>query len=251
MEMSTPTYQSNTMLAFVDILGFKNILSKKTLQEILDITNSILQADNSPDYLEMLPTLKTKLISDSFVVYAQILEPNHIVAFNVYLSTIIAGIHRLGRVVTRGFISAGDHYSDDTVWISPTFVEAYTGEENFSIHPRVILGDSAIQLINNIHPEFIMSGFLKRDLDGYYFVNYLNCIANNYKPSGGTINAYMNPGDLEISLQDHVETILNGILNEKQNINKYIWLANYHNNYLIENIKIKNIEQYLIEVAKY
>lgn len=246
-----PTYTSDTMVAFIDILGFKRILSLKPLPEIVDIVNSILHFDNSVEYIKMLPTLKTKLISDSFVVYAQLKEPKHATAYFVYLSTIIANIHRVGRVVTRGYVSNGDHYYNDEIWISPAFVEAYWGESNKSIHPRVIIGDSAIKQINYIYQDFISSGFFKRDSDGYWFVNYMQCISTAYKPNDNNIIADLGSQNLEISLRSHKETIVNGLDNERGHVSKYIWLANYHNSYINENIKLENNGELLIDVRKY
>jgi hypothetical protein len=43
-------YSSDTMLAFIDILGFKKMLEEKPLNKILEIINSILHFDNSADY---------------------------------------------------------------------------------------------------------------------------------------------------------------------------------------------------------
>jgi hypothetical protein len=249
--VNIPAYESDTTFAFIDILGFKRILSEKPLPEILEIVNSILHFDNSREYNNMLPTLKTKLISDSFVVYAQLKEPRHATAFYVYLSTIIANIHRLGRVVTRGYISNGNHYNNNEIWISPAFVEAYLGESNKSIHPRVIIGETAKKQIDKIYPEFINSGFFKRDSDGYWFINYMTCISKAYSPNGNSIIAEMNSKGLEESLRAHKETILNGLNNEKDHLNKYLWIANYHNSFINENIRLKNNADFLIEIKNY
>lgn len=246
-----PTYASDTILAFIDILGFKRILDNKSLPEIVDIVNGILHFNNSGDYIKILPTIKTKLISDSFVVYAQLKEPIHVTAFYVYLSTIIANIHRLGRVITRGYISNGNHYYNDDIWISPAFVDAYLGESKKAIHPRVIMGDSAITRLNKIYPNFIKSGFFKRDTDGYWFVNYLQCISNAYKPNGNNIIVDLGSQNLESSLRSHKESIENGLNNELDHTSKYIWLANYHNSYVTDNIKLESKKKFLIKIEKY
>lgn len=246
-----PIYSSGTTLAFIDILGFRKLLLEKTLSEIVEIVKSILNFNDSSDYEQMLPSLKTKLISDSFIVYAQLKEGKHVTAFFVYLSTIIANIHRLGRVVTRGYISKGNHYYNDDIWISPVFVEAYLGESKKSIHPRVIIDASAKEQINKISPDFINSNFFKRDSDGYWFINYMQCISNAYKPNGNKIVAEMNGFGLESALQSHKETILNGLNNEKEHSNKYIWLANYHNSYINESVKLKNNLDFIIDIRNY
>lgn len=115
----SPQYTSDTMLAYIDILGFKKLLENEPLSNIVEIIENILKVDNSSSYAEMLK-IKTNLISDSFVVYAQLTEPKHLTAFFVYLGTIIGKIHRIGNIITRGFVSSGDHYSKDNLWISHT-----------------------------------------------------------------------------------------------------------------------------------
>lgn len=245
-----PAYDADTMLAFIDILGFKKLLSKKTLPQIVNIINDIKQVDNSSEYSKML-TINTKLISDSFVVYAQLTEPKHVTAFYVYLSTIIARVHRLGSVVTRGYISTGDHYYKDEIWISPAFVEAYIGETKYSIHPRVILGESTLNYLNKIYPEFLNPNHLKRDSDGYWFINYMTCISEAYQPKDKTIIANLSSPNLEQSLKEHKESIISGLENEKENMNKYFWLASYHNAYINENIKLANKQDFLIDTKDY
>lgn len=249
--MDEPTYSSETTLAFIDILGFKKMLSDKTLPEILDIINSIIHFDNSADYKLMLPTLKTKLISDSFVVYAQLTEPKHVTAYYVYLLTVVANIHKLGKVVTRGYVSNGNHYFNDEVWISPVFVDAYLGEENIAIYPRVIIGESAILHTNKISEGFIAPGFFTKDPDSYWFMNYMQCIGNNYKPNGTNIIAEMNSAGLEPGLSSHKNAILNGLNNEKKHFKKYNWLANYHNEYINQNVKTKDNSSFLIDIEEH
>jgi hypothetical protein len=153
--------------------------------------------------------------------------------------------------VTRGYVSNGDHYYAKEIWISPAFVEAYLGEAKKSVHPRVILGDSAKNRIDKIYPKFIDSGFFKRDSDGFWFINYMNCISNAYKPNGTRIIGDLSSNNLEASLQSHKGTILKGLENEKEHSNKYMWLANYHNVYIIENINLKNNADFLIDITKF
>lgn len=245
------TYDADTMLAFIDILGFKELLKEKTLAQIVNIIDDIKQLDNSIKYSKML-TINTKLISDSFVVYAQLTEPKHITAFYVYVSTIIARVHRLGSVVTRGYISTGNHYNKDEIWISPAFVEAYIGETKKSIHPRVILGKSTLDYINKIYPRFLDSNFLKRDSDGYWFINYMTCISGAYTPKGETIIASMSTRKSENSpLKEHKKAIIFGLQNKKKYINKYFWLASYHNAYVNKKNNLDNKQDFLIDTKNY
>ena len=250
MKKTNPTYRSETTLAFIDILGFKEKLKTKALSEIIKLLNDIKQADNSNKYLKMVG-VETKLFSDSLIVFAQLTEQRHVTAFYVYLSIVIARVHKLGDVVTRGYVSCGDHYSDNDFWISKAFVEAHTCEAKYSVHPRVIIGQSAINNVSKIYPEFLKPGHLKRDSDGYWFINYLMCIDEAYTPNEHNIIANLGGNNITLSLKEHKATILEGLKNQKAVISKYLWLANYHNSHVIDHINIPNKEELLIDIDEY
>jgi len=198
-----------------------------------------------------LVSIDTKLLSDSLIVFAQLKEEKHVTAFFVYLSTLIARIHKIGDVVTRGYVSCGDHYSDNDYWISKAFVEAYTGESKFAIHPRVILGQSSIDNIKKVYPAFLKPGHLTRDLDGFWFINYLMCIDEVYTPNEINIVVNINGTNIESSLRVHRQTIIQGLKNHKRSINKYLWLANYHNRHVREKINLRNKNDLIIKIDEY
>lgn len=249
-KIKNPEYTPDTMLAFIDILGFKELLDNKGLPEIVETIENILNTDNSPEYVKMLK-IKTELISDSFVIFAQLTDSAHLTAFFVYLGTVIGRIHRIGNIITRGFVSNGNHYSTDKLWISPVFVAAYNGEQKKAVHPRVIIGDSAIRQINRLESSFINLKYFNQDTDGFRYVNYLAFISEAYQPNGTNITANLATPNLRESLNSHKQTIINGLDNHKPHINKYYWLANYHNNYINDNIKLENKQELLINLTKY
>ena len=60
-KLVSPQYDSDTMLAYIDILGFKKLLKNEQLPYIVEMIENILKADNSQSYTEMLE-IKTNLI---------------------------------------------------------------------------------------------------------------------------------------------------------------------------------------------
>jgi hypothetical protein len=110
------------------------------------------------------------------------------------------------------------------------------------------LGPSAVDRVNNLYPKFLNSGFVKRDDDGFRFINYMMCISDVYQPSGDTIIANMGGTGLEAALEAHKRNIEYGLSNYKLYVNKYYWLATYHNNYIKDHIRLKNKESYLINL---
>jgi hypothetical protein len=246
-----PQYTTETMLAYLDILGFTEFLKDKPLPQLVEIIENILRADNCSSYVKMLK-INTKLISDTFVVFAKVTEPKHLTAYFVYLGTIISRIHTLGKVITRGCVANGDHYSTDTIWISPVYVTAYIGEHMKSIHPRVILDDSAINVINRINSGFLeTTGLLLRDDDGYRYINYLMCLSDTYQANGDHVFGYLNNPTLRDGLIKHRKSLIYGLDNYKKHLSKYYWLSNYHNTHIMKNIHLANKEDLLIDLTLY
>ncbi|MDQ7815873.1 MAG: hypothetical protein RDU14_02525 [Melioribacteraceae bacterium] len=234
-------------MAFIDILGFKSMLQTKPLNEIVELLDAIVRADNCAGYEEIVK-INTRLISDSFIIWAQLSDPKHVSAYFAYLGTIIARIHKIRNIITRGYISNGNHFNSEKFWISQVFVEAFNGESKYSIHPRVILGPSAVDRINIISPDFIDSGLLKRDDDGFRFVNYMMCIDDAYQPKGNAIMVNLGGMGLEGSLLAHKENIEHGLSHYKSYVHKYYWLATYHNNFIKDFVNLSNKNDFLINL---
>lgn len=226
-------------MAFIDILGFKEKL-KSPLDDILNIMNEVLKTDNKSEYNQLLK-IKTRLISDSFVIYSELTDEKSLTCFIVFVGVVVAKIHKYGNILTRGCIAYGNHYEDQQLWISPVFVDAYTWESKISIVPRIILHTSIIEKIKLISPSYLSTWFLT-DIDGYIYLNYIQHINEAYKPNQNAIAANMstnrsNSSTLFVSLEDHKNVIVNGIELYSKNPtikSKYIWLANYHNNYVLK-----------------
>ena len=96
----------------------------------------------------------------------------HIVIFLIMLAD-FKNMHWFGWSL-RGGISLGDiHLSDDIVSGTP-LIEAVEIEENISIYPRIVLGQS-IQKEIGIHRLNKLCEFccLQSDHDGNFFIDYI------------------------------------------------------------------------------
>lgn len=239
----TVAYVPNTLMAFVDVLGFVPWLESKSLQEIVETMNDILSFDNSAEYSEMA-CIQTKLISDSLIVWSSITEARQLTAFFVYLGTVIAKIHHRGGVIVRGTIACGDHYYERDLWISPVFVEAYKAESKVrGAPPRVVLLDSAKRRLRELD-ESILSGdsWLTEDHDDQsLYVNYLLFSDEAYRPAVNRITLDLQTAEAVSSranLEAHRDMITKGLLGDEAHRPKYVWLANYHNRYVAKSVSI-------------
>jgi len=255
VENINPEYK-NTMLAFIDILGFKEWLKQKKLPEIVTtivaILKTVTQKINHGNF-----EIKTKLISDSLVIWAELESQIDITAFFIFVSNVIAKIHKIGNVVTRGCIANGDHFSNEQIWISKVFVESYKGESE-AIYPRTILLPSAMSRIKCLNQDLLNNEFwIKTDIDGFSFINYLNVISEDCQIVDGKIlangwtTASPNNQILIEDIKRHKETIRNGFktsLTDQKTRGKYFWLANYHNNFVKNNAFLNEIDDLQINL---
>ena len=71
----------------------------------------------------------------------------------------------------RGGITIGDLFIDDVMVWGNALLRAYQLEDKVSIFPRVIIDKKVIDLIS---PEDKSYGFIRYDIDGFAFLNFLN-----------------------------------------------------------------------------
>jgi hypothetical protein len=128
----------------------------------------------------------------------------------------------------RGAISVGELYMDDTIIYGKALIDAYEAERDEAKYPRIILTESARELFLEINEDFErensvnwLNSYLYKDSDGKFFVNYLKSIL------GG--NDFY---DLVYWLEDHQHIVEKNLAENKDNacnLEKYKWVAKYHN----------------------
>ena len=128
----------------------------------------------------------------------------------------------------RGAITGGQHYQDRDIVLGEALLEAVDLDESGK-PPRLVIGTSVEPLIARQLSSYFDSKraphhihLLDDPLDGRLFVNYLNA-AFEYFPDGPILNEY---------LTNHGRRVREGLREHKSNANvleKYKWLASYHN----------------------
>lgn len=137
----------------------------------------------------------------------------------------------------RGGISIGPHYMDEYLVYGPALIEAHAIEEKLACVPRIVLSDEAVKLVNKhigyyanpLHAP--QSRDLLKDIDGQWFVNYLEASIIGRDSYGFQMATQV--------LKQHkvvVEDKLKVYSNNQKVLDKYIWVANYHNWFVDENL---------------
>lgn len=162
------------ILVFFDILGFKEMVQKKYLNEpekVKEILNTMHVLSN-PAYSSQLI-----IFSDSVI---NILDINpkyseHGQNFADYLNVIINNIAKIQiqmfisyGVLIRGSIVIGDIFyeRENNLLFGPALINAYELESKYSIYPRFLIGKS---IVDRISEEKWLD--VTEDVDGHYYID--------------------------------------------------------------------------------
>lgn len=149
----------------------------------------------------------------------------------------------------RGAMAIGDTFVNVDMVVSKPLLETYNDESKFAVNPRIIISNSLKQLIDNTVIGHIgkaetrndelfneLDEGLLVDSDGWYFINYLEIVANVDKPA------------FKERLKHHGEIIGYKLIEHSNNpkiYKKYQWAANYHNYFCKSDPE--NWDKFLIE----
>lgn len=163
------------ILVFFDVLGFKDLVLKKYINEpekIEEILSTMHLLSHSSYPSELI------IFSDSVINILEV-KPHlkeHNQNFSEYLNVILSNIAaiqmnmvKLYGVLIRGSIVIGNiKYSNErNILFGPALIDAYELESKYSIYPRVILDKKTIDLIE----EDIEWLDVSKDIDGHYYVD--------------------------------------------------------------------------------
>lgn len=168
-------------VAFLDILGFKNLVNQNPCGEITEIFKTFFNktplraayiGDKNIISESTTDELKIKVMSDSICLYIDVNIPN---AFLCMLAACITLQYKLlGRsepIFLRGAIVRGDLYAEDDITFGPALTNAYLMEEKSAKYPRIIMTNEIIQTAKDGNAN-VLKACVYRDEDAFYAVNY-------------------------------------------------------------------------------
>lgn len=130
----------------------------------------------------------------------------------------------------RGAIAVDELYMDEVIIYGNGAIEAYEAEVSKAKYPRIILTESAASVFAEISKSFkdqqtvnYINQFFFKDNDGHIFLSYLESIK-------------IGESDFEFvsDLATHKEIIEFKLVEYKNRphfLEKYLWVARYHNNF--------------------
>lgn len=171
-------------VAFIDVLGFKNMVTRNIDDVILALRYIKLFRDSfyslpsragtpadhllnlsmsEEEYEAELP--KATMFSDSIVISQDI---NNLSSFSDFIEFIALMQFELLRegILIRGGIDIGELYHDDSFVFGEGLVSAYSLESKTAIYPRIVVSQKAIERVNSdIESQF------EAETKRYFFVN--------------------------------------------------------------------------------
>ena len=171
------------LVLFMDILGFKQITEEAVCEpEIIDRVKSAIKmmTTNFNESAHQSSRVVTHF-SDSVVVSIKVDEEAGVFWLIADLAHIVLNMTLRGFLI-RGGIAVGDLVHNEDVIMGPAMNEAYRLESQIALNPRVILSEEVLKLSkryrkNGHSPEEeenYVKGFLKKDNDGHYFMDFLS-----------------------------------------------------------------------------
>ncbi|MES2764469.1 MAG: hypothetical protein V4642_01265 [Bacteroidota bacterium] len=192
-------------VAFIDILGFKKIISdydqneystalkilKKALEEAISKSVQRIEEPNTPGIWGVNPYYKNfkalieyRMFSDCFCISLPYFNNPKDFAVQFGSLSLTIRIFQLlllqKGILVRGGISFGSYYSDENMLFSGALVKAYNLESKHANFPRIIIDEEITDKLLKQNPVFISLLGLKNALvkdtnyDDYAFLNSLN-----------------------------------------------------------------------------
>lgn len=185
----------NRVTVFIDILGFKDMLSKTTGQKGKDDSEKIEEIfsayktiravwdldETEPKFGKSLPKNSKEIttFSDCLVISFKTHEKSEIFYTLLEIKWMIMRLIYRG-ILCRGAITYGKLIHTKEVLFGPALAEAYILESKAALYPRVILHKDIIDLAGTAkskqnsseeEKEYVQS-LLEKDSDGMYYIDY-------------------------------------------------------------------------------
>ena len=236
-----PIYKSR-ILAFVDILGFKNMIQQsasdyKEQQRILNAMNIIhgykTLNDNGLDGKGLREYgIQITTFSDSAIISYPIDFDGGLFHVLVDLIHLQIDLSNLG-IFIRGGISMGLAYHDEYNAFGPAMNEAYRLESEEAKFPRIILtsqtlydGVKASESLQNPYDISLLESLIRQDkTDGLYYLDYLRQFQELDYPE---YDYYIWLS----TIRDYLVRNLNAYYSDGRIYSKYRWMLEYWNDTL-------------------
>jgi Asp-tRNA(Asn)/Glu-tRNA(Gln) amidotransferase C subunit len=227
MELNLKENLEEKFVAFLDVMGFSNLVNKGNTSDLDSYFTKITEI------LEKLredkADIQSLLISDSIILVAPKGERGFIQL--LWAIRRIQSIILWKKILLRGAVSYGEVYYNDqnNIIVGKGFIRAYLLEQE-AVFPRVIIDPSIIKLISTDKTEFLKKVNKTLNYNFEERLIYTKGAFSEISDDGVFIdyaNKIIMKNSIEGNLKYVYETIVKNLYSEQKLYSKYVWLKNY------------------------
>ena len=239
-----PDYEE-CIVTFIDLLGFRDLLNRRTAADIRQILNTFRREaepydpglPSDPSRRGITSEVKMEVVSDAVVrartihsrypdgaLFRELMELLFIQAACVHQGILLRG------ALTIGYVHVGEELEGPV--FGPGLVRAYEMEDREAVYPRIIVEEAVMERFANDETlwreghsrsdeaEYV-AHLLKTDDAGLSFVDYLGAFQTEVDHYGQYVEL----------LARHRQLVERGLseVSRRDVRRKYAWLKNYHN----------------------
>ena len=216
-------YKQN-YVAFLDIMGFKSLLSESSCDEVYSIFEILHKKSRTSlnfnfVQIKAYDHIYHTILSDSIVLYIESdIDDAFAALLDVCYRLQLSLANRDKPILLRGGISIGELFYENDIIYGEGLTKAYLLESNLAKYPRIIFSGDILKLgISNAKHMYrflkCVIPIYKLDDDSFYILDYL-------------LADYLNTND-KIKYFDRLQETCDYYLNKEINYSlreKYIWL---------------------------
>lgn len=234
---------TDSFVAFIDILGFKNYIlnnnftfAKDLFNDIRNFANQLLKSHNDVFTKEMLSTVTLNIISDSIVISVPKTTKYSLEMLLLAINTIVFNVLREYGLICRGGIAEGYFHSDNEIAFGPALVAAYNLENSVAVYPRIVFTrevyDSYYKICDKDDIKNL-SDIMVLDADEELFIaDYIGFAIGRIACDVIEGRVYRRYAE---ALFKHISNIIEDVLacnTDRKIREKYIYFRDYYNNCL-------------------
>lgn len=221
---------SKSVVAYLDVLGFRGLVKKSRAGEISKLIRIVKNEIKPFSSFAKRAEIKFQSFSDLTVISVPVKLSGGFALFDSALSFVVSHLgfaqSRLidERILIRGAITVGDIVKSYGQMYGPALIRAYDLERKEAHYPRIIVDAPLLSLVRrDKRKNENIRNYLRSDTDGFAYVDYLRLQIDELE---GEVSQWL---DFLKRHKEFIESSLSRFTSDEKIVQKYRWLSDYHN----------------------
>lgn len=229
-----------SLVTYLDILGFKDLIQTRRAGEISRIIRVVKEAVQPARFktkLSAIPDDQYVNFSDLSLIATPLEKARHNPPASQLFSLLLHLVHAQSSLILdeaipiRGAVTIGEVVKSWGQLFGPAVVRAYELEKDYANYPRIIVDGRIFEVLDGIRGAWLngkradkreLRKLIRKDSDGMLFIDYLRVLRSELD----------DPSTYPVLLEQHHDFITKRLKKyalEPRIRAKYEWLDSYHN----------------------